>query len=139
VLIRTPFNETGARISPDGRWLAYQSDQSGQWEIYVQAFPSGDRRWLVASGGAARPMWMPGGREIAFLEGRDLMAAQISTSPGFRAAAPVKLFTLGANDTLLDVAPDGRFLIARRPAETPRPVNIIVNWFTQLRQQPGSN
>jgi serine/threonine-protein kinase len=139
VLIRTPFNETGARISPDGRWLAYQSAQSGQWEIYVQAFPSGDRRWLVASGGAARPMWMPGGREIAFLEGRDLMAAHISTSPGFRAAAPVKLFTLGTNDTLLDVAPDGRFLIARRPAETPRPVNIIVNWFTQLRQQPGSN
>jgi serine/threonine-protein kinase len=139
VLIRTPFNETAARVSPDGRWLAYQSDQSGQWEIYVQAFPSSDRRWLVASGGAARPFWMPGGREIAFLQGRDLMTAQVSTSPAFHAAAPVKLFTLDANDTLLDVAPNGAFLVARRPAETPRPLNIIVNWFAQLRENPNAN
>jgi hypothetical protein len=67
------------------------------------------------------------------------MTAQVSTSPAFHAAAPVKLFTLDANDTLLDVAPNGAFLVARRPAETPRPLNIIVNWFAQLRENPNAN
>ena len=102
VLVRTPFDETGARFSPDGRWIAYQSNQSGAWEVYLQAYPghSGDVM-QVSQGGGVRGRWQPDGRSLRPLsKDEDVMSVAISSSgPG----TPVKLFALEPNDLMMDV------------------------------------
>jgi len=117
-LVRTAANENLGRISPDGRFLAYQSDASGRWEIVVQPFPRGEGRWQVSVSGGQQPMWGPGGDELFFANGNDLMVADVTLQPAFRVGAPRRLFGGEDVDTNLtlpgimerhyDVAPDGR-------------------------------
>ncbi len=112
-LVQTPFMERNADISPDGRWLAYQSNDSGQFEVYVRPFPNvNDNRWQVSTGGGTVPLWARNGREMFFmtLRGESLMAAAILKSTGsaaFRSGTPIKLF-----DTRGYFAPTG--VIERR-------------------------
>jgi hypothetical protein len=117
-LLRTPSNEALPRISPDNRFVVYQSDTSGRWEVYVQPFPNGEGRWQVSVQGGRNPVWSPVGNEIFFVSGNDVMAADVSLEPGFRVGAPHRLFSGEAVGTRLslptriesffDVAPDGR-------------------------------
>jgi serine/threonine-protein kinase len=129
-LRQTPFDELWARVSPDGRWMAYQSDQSASWEIYVQAFPSPVQQWPVSAGGGTQPLWLPGTRGIAYLKGQDVMEAAVTASPTFAAGRPTKRFSLEPGDHLLDVTSDGRYVVLRNgipPVQTS--LGIIVNWF----------
>lgn len=132
-LLRTPANEALPRISPDGKLVAYQSDASGRWEVYVQPFPRGEGRWQVSSGGGQNPMWNPRGGELFFVSGDDLMAAPVTTgsSAGMNPApervqvgAAQRLFSgSAAGSRLIEptyverhyaVAPDGRrFLLVK--------------------------
>jgi Tol biopolymer transport system component len=121
VLLRTPANEALPRISPDNRYVVYQSDISGRWEVYVQPFPDGEGRWQVSVEGGRNPTWSPAGDEIFFVSGNDLMAVEVSLKPAVRVGAPHRLFSGEAIGTRLslptriesffDAAPDGRRFI----------------------------
>ena len=154
LLVQTPFTERNADISPNGRWLAYESDESGQFEVYVRPFPNvDDSRWKVSTGGGRVPLWARNGREIFFmtLRGESLMAAAILESPGsaaFRSRTPIKLFdTRGylvpptVAGRPYDVSADGgRFLMikpvsARRETSTPQSITVVQNWQEELKQR----
>jgi Tol biopolymer transport system component len=82
-------------LSTDGRWLAYTSNESGTWDVYVQPFPALDRKWRVSPDGGSRPAWRRDGRELFYTApDQRLMAISITTSPSFTAGAPVALFPL---------------------------------------------
>jgi len=116
--IQTRFDETDPAVSPDGRWLAYTSNATGQTELYVQRFPDGGRRWQISAGGGQAPLWSPDMRELYYWKGRRLMAVSVITEPDFAPGKerelPQPLFSELAS---WDVAPDGtRFVVVGRLA-----------------------
>jgi Tol biopolymer transport system component len=141
-LTRTPeFAELSARTSPDGRWMAFTSNESGHNEIYVQAFPSGQKK-LASEGGGAHPVWRRDGKELFYvaIDGR-LTAVSVSIRGGaLELGVPQPLFELRAAGTTLfaerqyDVGPDGeRFLVVRRVGEERSdPLVVDVNWASRL-------
>jgi len=146
-LLATEFNERNGEISPDGRWLAYESDESGQPEIYVRPFPSVDEgKWQVSTGGGRRPLWAPDGRELFYLasSGTRLMAVGVRTEPSFAPGNAEVVFEgsffapPGAPGRTYDIAPDGeRFLMIKDSGsdETSSTEFILVqNWFEELKR-----
>src|SRR5262249_19249665 len=137
VVAKTRFEELNGQFSPDGRWVAYETNESGQFEIVVQPFPEPSSKWQVSTGGGTQPRWRADGKELYFVasDGK-LMAASI-TFPGstFTAGKPVALFPaalapgLGTNRQEYAVSRDGRFLI-NQPVEssTTTPITLILNW-----------
>ena len=93
-LLTTKFNELAPALSPDGRWLAYSSDESGGNEVYVRPFPRvGDGRWQISTGGGSAPAWAHSGRELFYQSGtNEMMAVGVTLSPSFTAGTPHKLF-----------------------------------------------
>jgi serine/threonine-protein kinase len=141
-LVRTPFNEGSPTLSPDGRWLAYSSDASGRYEIYVQPYPGPGGRSQISTQGGTEPVWSRNGRELFFRSGDKMMVVAIETRSGFSAGKPKTLFQglyqptpiLEAN---YDVAPDGsRFLMIKPGGEEqgPTQVNVALNWFEELKR-----
>ena len=139
----TANSGTGA-ISPDGRWLAYWSDQTGRPEVYIQPFPSGGARTPVSINGGDAPKWSADGRELYYLSGRTMMSVEVDTEPSLRVGRPVELFDAtpyrrnnpGAS-AQYDVAPDGRFLMIRTAtlrAETADNLIVITNWTQELTE-----
>ena len=135
-LIQTPALDTAARVSPDGRWIAYQSNQSGRFEVFVQAFPSLGRRWQLSIDGGTQPMWQRNGRELIYRRGSSVMAVPVSTAGEFQHGTPVVLFN--SPQPLWDLLPDGRFLmpVGSPPADVTH-FNVIVNWFDELQRKAG--
>jgi dipeptidyl aminopeptidase/acylaminoacyl peptidase len=133
-LIRAPFNQSFATFSPDGRWLAYVSDETGQPEVFVQPYPSLDAKWHISSGGGTRPKW--GKHELYYRKDRQMMAVSFQTEPSFVPAAPRMLFA-GDFYPSYDVAPDGRFIMIQvAPDVTPRrEITLVHNWFEELRRR----
>jgi eukaryotic-like serine/threonine-protein kinase len=140
VFQRTPFDESGARFSPDGRYVVYQSDESGRYEIYVRSFPSGNK-WQVSAHGGVAPRWRRDGKEIFYIEGRKLMAVPVAAHPVLAPGAPAALFelpmVLGAA-LEYDAAADGkRFIVRERPEnEPPLAIHVVHNWFEEFRGRP---
>jgi serine/threonine-protein kinase len=133
----TMFWESGAQFSPDGRWIAYDSDESGRSEVYVQAYPDGGEKVAVSSGGGVVPVWSRDGKELFYGSGDAFMAAQMRPEGSF--APGRRLFDRSAyyaEFRTYDVAPDSkRFLMIRRdPGSVPRQLHVILNWFEELRQ-----
>jgi len=134
-LVRTPAAEFGGRLSPDGRWLAYASDVSGRWELYVTSFPGANRRWQVSQHGGREAMWSKDGRELIFRNGKAVMVAAVRPGATFDWEPPRVLFEGnfwqggGAGAANYDVSSDGkRFLMIQEPARgTPR-LNVIHEW-----------
>src|SRR5262245_24514011 len=92
-LLATPADERNAELSPDGRWLAYESDISGLMEIYVSPFPNvTDRRIKISSTGGRTPLWAASGRELFFVSGTSLIAVEVQLTPTFAARTFTKLF-----------------------------------------------
>ena len=134
-LVQTPFDEGGAQFSPDGQWVAYQSNRSGRWEIYLQAVGSQGGRLQVSQGGGVRAMWHPSGRTLTYLKGLDVMRVPFSEPSGDGLGLPVRLLSLVASDMLLDVMPDGRFVVLRRGSTLPATsLNVVTNWFEHVRR-----
>jgi serine/threonine-protein kinase len=94
MLVQTTFTERNGEISPDGRWLAYQSDESGEFEIYVRPLPDADRgRWQISTGGGTQPLWARSAGELFYLApGRAVMRVPVEGGSTFRAGNPTKLF-----------------------------------------------
>ena len=142
--LQTPAGERYGAFSPDGRWIAYQSDESGQLEVYVQSFPPGAGKFQVSAGGGLGPRWRADGRELYIRSDGNLMAVTIQTSPRFEAGVPQRLFSdLAAPSGTVrgfDVSPDGsRFLVAM-PSTSERDVpsvTVIVNWQAGLKAAGG--
>jgi Tol biopolymer transport system component len=141
-LLQTQFNERVSRVSPDGRWLAYSSDESGTFENYVRPFtpeaPGTGAKWLVSKGGGIRPLWRTDGKELfyATLDGQ-VMAVEIDASKGFQAGTPRPLFRgPGVVGTDWDLAPDGkRFLYSAPPsAGKVIPFTVVLNWAAALKE-----
>ncbi len=139
-LIRTPFNEYGAVFSPDGRWLAYSSDESGRQEVYVQPFPGPGRKWQISTEGGGGdgipPRWARNGRELFYRNGDKMMVVEVSATPsGFSAGRPRVLFE-GRYENIFDVAPDGQRFLMIQPVEPEQPatqINVVLNWFEELK------
>ncbi len=139
--VQTPSNQREAKFSPDGRFVAYLSDDSGRLEAYVRTFPKGDRKWTVSNNGATGPRWSQNGRELFCVEGRALAFVSVLAGPAFSVGPPAPLFTAplsGQPYARYDVSADGRqFLVAERlgpGTETAEPsVRVVQNWYEEFR------
>jgi Tol biopolymer transport system component len=132
--IQTPFNEILGRFSPDGRWIAYVSNESGREEVYVVPFPGPGGKWQISTTGGRAPAWTRGGREIVYeAPGDEIMAVEVRTAPTFQAGIPKALFKTHLRPPpgrQFDVTPDGeRFLVNLRPGDqVSDPVTLVQNW-----------
>jgi Tol biopolymer transport system component len=142
--LRTPFNETTPRFSPDSHWLAYISDESGRFEVYVQPYPGPGGKWQISTEGGTEPIWNPNGRELFYRSSDKIMAVEITTQPSFSAGkskAVVEGPYLPTPATLsnYDVSPDGQRFLMLKPSESaeaaPTQINVVLNWFEELKQK----
>jgi len=146
VFLATEFAESGAMFSPNGRWLAYTSDETGRDEIYVQPFsvtgPRGKRQ--VSVDGGAEPLWGPDSRELFYRNGDKMMVVAIETEPELSVGTPRLLFegrflpVLSGDEpgSSYDISPDGqRFLMIKREQDlVPTELIVILNWFEELKR-----
>jgi serine/threonine-protein kinase len=138
-LIESPFEEYQPQLSPDGRWLAYVSTESGNEKVYVQPYPSLNRRWLVSRGGGREPRWSPLGGELFYRRGRGVFVVGFTALPEFLASAPELLFegdyhkSAASNEPDYDIGADGRFLMIRKE-EPYRKIHVVLNWFSELER-----
>jgi len=137
--------DAAPQLSPDGRWLAYASDESGRREIYVRAFPGPGGTWQVSTDGGNEPLWNPNGRELFYRNGDRMMSVDVNTAQGFASGKPRVLFT-GRYRTSsnwwarpnYDISADGqRFLMLRNvggDSAPPTDVAVVLNWAAELRR-----
>lgn len=133
--LKTEHDEGGGRFSPDGRFVAYRSNESGVDEVYVRDFPAGSRKWQISSDGGNDPHWRADGKEIFYSQRRYLKAVPIALQPSFTPGAPVELFGRPTLQAQFDVARDGqRFLVRERPDnDAPLSIHVVHNWFEEFR------
>lgn len=149
-LINSRFDESGFALSPDRKWIAYESDETGTREIYLRPFPRTESgKWQVSTNGGVSPLWAPSGKELFYVSAAEEMTA-ISVSPGPTLGARKMLFRMrddwyhGEFDyyTPWDITRDGqRFVMARRALlERGReaPLIVVENWLEELRQKTRS-
>ncbi len=145
--LATDFDEYHPMISPDGRWLAYVSNESGRFEVYVQPFPAGGRKWLVSTQGGTAPLWTRDGAKLLYREGDRLLAVRVEADSTFSAGRPRLLFeapmsvSSGYGPPDYDVTADGgRFFMIPRADRFPRKrIHLVLNWFEELRDLVPSN
>ena len=143
--LRTIFNEGQGQVSPNGGWIAYTSDESGTWEVYVQPFPPTGGKWQISTRGGAEPRWSRDGKDLFFIGGdRALMMTSVSVrGSGLEVGTAVALFDMPILGPLAGrtawqkyyaVASDGqRFLIKTGDEETSSsPLTVVVNWTSAL-------
>jgi Tol biopolymer transport system component len=145
--LQTPFNEKDGALSPDGRWIAYRSDESGRFELYAQPFPSGGAKVRVTADGAGqfsfsdsgKPAWTADGKELIFLggDGVTIMSAAVHSGATLEVAPPKPLFKLPAGTVDGVASPDGsRYLASVTEAGTLRSMAlVVVNWTAEMRKQ----
>ncbi|MFI5279604.1 MAG: protein kinase [Gemmatimonadales bacterium] len=150
-LLRTPYEERQLAVSPDGRWLAYSTNETGADEVYVRHLAEGSARWKVSTAGGNEPRWNRNGRELFFMRGDSLYSVPLPPPSGgdFRSGAPRALLeirryqTIG--NTLYDVAPDGNHFVYVRNqiGQTSEQMGLILHWFDNLKRQkqtgPGTS
>jgi serine/threonine protein kinase len=137
--LRTKFDETEARFSPDGKWVAYVSNESGRREVYVQSFRGGDQKWQVSSAGGYAPRWRGDGKEIYYIDAdENIMAVSVKPGPGFASEIAKPLFHIQPASTVYaqyDVTSDGQRFIVNVAAEDQKPsLNVVLNWTNTLKK-----
>jgi len=134
--LTTPFNDVSARLSPDGHWIAYVSNENGRDEVYVQSFPTPGSKVQVSNGGGDAPAWRRDGKRLFFIApGRSLMAADATPGPALRVGAPVKLFRFPRAVRYFDVAPDGNHVLASMSESDAagRTIGVVLDWDTAVK------
>ena len=141
-VISTAFAEIDGEISPDGRWLAYVSNEGGPYDVYVRPFPSGAGKWRLSSGGGMEPVWRRDGKELFYLAAdRWLMSVDVTTAGGFNTSAPGRLFQTQLSTVVntaytrnqYAVSADGQRILLVEPTGSPAPITVVVNWPARLR------
>ena len=145
--LATEFYESQGRFSPDGHFVAFSSNASGQTEVYVQPFPSpSGGKWTISKGGGSMPRWRRDGKELFYISADSkMMAVEVTTTPTFNAGIPKALFaaptTIGQlqSVTRYDVTADGKkFLINSNPTEDggaeATPITVVFNWPALLKK-----
>ncbi len=146
-LLQGKYWEKDPRISHDGRWMAYASNESGKYEVYVRPFPEVNTgQWKVSTDGGNSPLWSPDDRVLFYRSGEAAMAVAVQTKPIFKKlGVPTVLFRgkfpgrRGVDSTDIaywDISPKGkRFLMLKDVAESLRKINVVMNWFEELKRQ----
>jgi dipeptidyl aminopeptidase/acylaminoacyl peptidase len=139
---QAPFQERAGRVSPDSRFLAYCTDESGGWEVYVQRFPEGGSRVQVSGHGGSQPRWRRDGKELFYVEGDSLIAVRVTTRPDFKVQATRRLFRHanlrnGVPFARYDVSPAGDRFLLIEPAEAApsQSIHVVQNWFAEFRRK----
>jgi eukaryotic-like serine/threonine-protein kinase len=136
-VLATPFQELQPRLSPDGRWLAYTSDESGVLEIYVRPFPGNAGRVRVSADGGTEPVWAHDGKRLFYRSGERTMAAHVAYEPQFtvtkREAAFEGAYVVSTPHANYDVAPDGKSFVMVAPASGGTQMVMVLNWFDEVR------
>ena len=141
-LVHTDYDNFAAVISPNGKWVAYGSNESHQNEVYVRPFPAVDSaRWTISVSGGTEPIWAHSGRELFFrTQSGDMMAVQVVTANGFQSGTPVKLFNAThffsddrhhEYDVSLD---DQKFIMVRNSQKNSQTLGVVVNWGTDIKR-----
>lgn len=139
-LLETRFDERRASVSPNGRWVAYMSDESGAHNVFVRPFPDvGRGQWQVTSDGAASPKWARDGTALFYTRGQALMRVDVESEPTFIFSAPELVlegpYALGQAKGY-DFAHDGeRFLMLKRGTDATPEVHVVLNWFEELKER----
>jgi Tol biopolymer transport system component len=137
----TEFHEHHGQFSPDGAWVAYSSLESGQWEVYVQAFPEASGKWQISTRGGASPRWSEDGNTLYYLSSSlEVMAVDLTTEATLQAGVPRPMFRANVSLTAFDsdryeVTADGeRFLLLAPKTESEQePITVVVNWVEELK------
>jgi len=140
--LESEFNEASGEFSPDGHWLAYASDETGKYEVYVVPFPGGSGKWQISTGGGSQPKWRGDGRELFYLAPDNrVMAVDIAAGGStFHAGIPHPLFqaspaVTGIIGRVYDGSADGkRFIFASGGAASSQPLTLVVNWAAELKR-----
>ena len=137
VFLKTSFNESMPRFSPDGHFVAYVSDESGSNEVYVREFPTGANKRRISPNGGTLPRWSRTGKEIYYMGERRLFAAGVTMSPEHSSVPAMPLFERRSLSAAFDVSGDGKqFVIMDRPAgEPPLSIHVVHNWYSEFRGQ----
>ncbi len=138
-IAKTAFNEMWATLSPDGKYIAYQSNESGRAEVYVQEFPEAQNKWQVSTEGGSEPHWRRDGRELYYRAGTRLMAVPVETGTTFKAGTPVELFqtrfaTVTVRGRFRPTKDGQRFLVlAPLARDAEQPAAVVLNWPAALK------
>ena len=132
--LTTTSSEYHPSFSPDGQYLAYSSNVSGQYEVYVREVSGSGGQTTISNAGGHRPQWSPDGSELYYMNGSTMMAVSVDFEPTFQAGIPEPLFE-GAFDQWYDVAPDGSFVMTTKPSAELTEINVVLNWFEELKER----
>jgi serine/threonine-protein kinase len=140
LFLRTRFREVGPMFSPDGRWIAYVSDESGQYEIYVRPYPGPGGKWQVSTEGGEHMVWSRDGEELFYRNGQKWVSVAVNLKAEFTAETPRLLFEgphvmIGSQS--YDVTPDGQQFLLLEPVEQEAVthLNVVLNWFEEVKQK----
>lgn len=143
--LQSKFDEFQGTFSPDGKWIAYTSNQSGDYEVYVQPLPASGKKWRISANGGAEPRWRRDGKELIYLSlDRNVVAVEVKANEGeFVVGAPQILFKAPISSPFFpfgmdyDVSADGqRFLISASIEESKPPISVILNWTQLIQAKP---
>lgn len=140
--LQSPANEFNSTFSPDGRWMAYVSDESGKNEVYVAPFPRRDGKWQISTGGGFGPLWSRNGKELFYVNGSSLMAVKVSSQSTFDYSVPKKLCDIPASIQIFDISADARqfvVLSAKTLQFTMPQVDVVLEWFQELKGKFAAN
>jgi Tol biopolymer transport system component len=140
LFLQTPFSERQPAFSPDSRWLAYTSNESGRYEVYVQPYPGPGGKWQVSTEGGMEPVWARNGQELFYRNGDKMMAVAVQTRPSFTVGTAKMLFEgryATPVSTNYDISADGqRFLMVKgsQQESAPTQLTVVLNWFQELKR-----
>ncbi len=133
LFMKTGFQTLFARFSPDGKWVAYESNESGEFEVYVRPFPGPGGVVRISTSGGRYPVWSRDGKELFYAKGGKVMSVPVKSSPRFELAQPVPLFQLPGE--LIDVSPDGKRFLVVSGGEAKTSLSLLLNWTGVLKKR----
>ena len=140
--LQTPFDESVAKFSPNGRWVAYSSNESGHYEVYIRPFPSAEGKRQISTGGGDLPVWNSNGKELFYLNEDEMMVVDVETEGELVLGTPQMLFEKPSLLEEYDVAPDGQHFVMIEEGESqPAPTQLILvqNWGEELKRLVPTN
>jgi WD40 repeat protein len=146
--VATPFDESAAAFSPDGRWVAYQSNASMRNEVYVRRYPLSSEQWQISNGGGESPIWSPDGKELFYASGETIMRVPIGGGASLSAGTPAPLFRIPGHHVaprltgsvsrpvISGITTDKQHFLFRLGTEHGLPsINVVLNWRKALQER----